>query len=340
MNSVFNALKTFNFIIIILFLISNSSVSQSKSKNERNIHGKLLLDSIWGSAVYLSHIPTFDDMYTMSNAMIIAETTIDSLGNFKFPTSILPEEDNLFRLHISKKEAPAASLIIGGKEENHIFFIANNRTSINIKNEKRSDLFGDYTISGYYPNSSLQKINKIISHNDSIHTYLSSVKKEFIIKTNNERLRHIADTSSHPIVSIYALHNSQFESTFLANREFFKTYLKKWENDDSTYFKELRSKLPQEETSKTLWYLIFGSGFFVLGMVLSYYYTSRRNKNSNQLKSLSIQERKIFHLIQSGKSNKEISEEYNIGLSTVKSHVSNIYSKLNLKSRKEAIDFK
>jgi DNA-binding NarL/FixJ family response regulator len=39
-----------------------------------------------------------------------------------------------------------------------------------------------------------------------------------------------------------------------------------------------------------------------------------------------------------GKSNKEISDELNIGLSTVKSHVNRIYSKLEIKSRKDILN--
>jgi len=51
--------------------------------------------------------------------------------------------------------------------------------------------------------------------------------------------------------------------------------------------------------------------------------------------ALSIQERRVFQLVSEGKSNKEISAELNIGLSTVKSHVHSIYGKLGIKSRKE-----
>ena len=157
-------------------------------------------------------------------------------------------------------------------------------------------------------------------------------------KQRKRGLRQIADTSSHPIVSLYALHNSKFESTFLSNQEFYENYLKKWEREDSTYFQALRAKLPKKENSNLYWYITIGCSFFLLGFILNYYLNPKFKKNNIQLKSLSVQERKIFLLIQSGKSNKEISEEYNIGISTVKSHVSNIYSKLNIKSRKEAMN--
>jgi DNA-binding NarL/FixJ family response regulator len=64
----------------------------------------------------------------------------------------------------------------------------------------------------------------------------------------------------------------------------------------------------------------------------------KRNKTTkNPMQDLTIQERNIFGLLQQGKSNKEISDELSISLSTVKSHVNNIFSKMNLKSRKEIL---
>lgn len=55
------------------------------------------------------------------------------------------------------------------------------------------------------------------------------------------------------------------------------------------------------------------------------------------LEDLSIREREIFDLIITGKSNKEIADAINISVNTVKFHLKNIYGKLNIKSRKEAI---
>lgn len=52
---------------------------------------------------------------------------------------------------------------------------------------------------------------------------------------------------------------------------------------------------------------------------------------------LSIREDEIFKLIVDRKSNKEIANQLNISVNTVKFHVKNIYEKLNIKSRKEAL---
>lgn len=51
--------------------------------------------------------------------------------------------------------------------------------------------------------------------------------------------------------------------------------------------------------------------------------------------SLSKQETKVKNLIMKGKSNKEIANELFISLSTVKTHITNIYHKLNISNRTE-----
>ena len=332
--------KTFKAICLTLILSATTyCFSQNKSENEPIIEGKLLLSSAWEPVVYLSHIPTFKDMFTMSNDMIIAESKVDSSGIFQIPVASLPKTDNLYRLHISKKDAPAASLIIGGKEENHIFLIANSKSKLQIANSIRDSLFYDYKIEGSTTNAQFRIVDRIIQEKEELGNNIN-LKKDFLNKTLCEQLRHIADTSSHPLVSLYALYHSKYETSYLTHQEFFTSYLDKWKSDNSTYFKELRSTLPMERSSNSIWYfLIIAIGFSILGYFLNNY-LHRKTQNTVSLNDLSVQERKIFLLIKSGKSNKEISEEYNIGLSTVKSHVSSIYAKLNIKSRKEAMNLK
>lgn len=66
--------------------------------------------------------------------------------------------------------------------------------------------------------------------------------------------------------------------------------------------------------------------------------TSTKNHNDKtNLEELSHRERQIFNLISLSKTNKEIAEELNISVNTVKFHVKNIYEKLNIKSRKEVL---
>lgn len=62
-------------------------------------------------------------------------------------------------------------------------------------------------------------------------------------------------------------------------------------------------------------------------------------KEKNNINKLSIREKEVFDLIIIGKSNKEISDELNISVNTVKFHLKNVYEKLNIKNRKEALNY-
>ncbi|MDM1071348.1 response regulator transcription factor [Empedobacter brevis] len=54
--------------------------------------------------------------------------------------------------------------------------------------------------------------------------------------------------------------------------------------------------------------------------------------------TLTNQEEKIAKLILEHKSNKEIADELFISLSTVKTHIRNLYAKLNVSNRQELAD--
>ena len=319
----------------ILFCCSLFCNAQNKPEHY-DIEGTILLDSTWSSKVYLSLIPSFNKMYTMSNAMIVSVTEIDTNGYFKFDTSFLPDEERLYRLHIAKKEAPPASLIIGGNDENHIFLIRKKNSNITLKKANAQIPFYKTEVSGNLSNLAIQEINNISRFIDSTGLEDTYLKREFITKGINEKLRFIADTSSNGLVSLYALYKSKYESNYEINKQYYTDYIEKWSNDKSSYFIQFRNSLPIKEQGKSYTSIIISLVCFLVGVLLGYYFWVVRK--SNKLKSLSIQERKIFTLLQEGKSNKEISEELNIGLSTVKSHVSNVYSKLGIKSRKEILD--
>ncbi|WP_081912646.1 response regulator transcription factor [Salegentibacter sp. Hel_I_6] len=74
-------------------------------------------------------------------------------------------------------------------------------------------------------------------------------------------------------------------------------------------------------------------GLIAIGGLTFGYFKNKKEKPSYS--SLSNQEIKVKILIQQGKTNKEIAEALFISLSTVKTHTSNIYSKLGVKNRKE-----
>ena len=79
-------------------------------------------------------------------------------------------------------------------------------------------------------------------------------------------------------------------------------------------------------------------GLMVLCLTLVLFILKLKRKPRNSVNAaLSKQEKTIRSLIVQGKTNKEIANELYISLSTVKSHITNIYAKLNVASRQELL---
>lgn len=78
-------------------------------------------------------------------------------------------------------------------------------------------------------------------------------------------------------------------------------------------------------------YDVLGS-VLIIASVFGFYYILRNKKTP-----LTNQEQKIYNFIKQGFSNKEIASELNISLSTVKTHINNLYKKMDVSSRKDLV---
>jgi len=325
------------FCYLIVLYFSNIATALGQNKQNGFICGHLKLDNTWDSEIYLSYIATFNDMYVMSNDMIISKTEIDSLGYFKFDLSFLPEEENIYRIHLIKRGDIPATLIIGGKDENHMFFIANRYLNIELKSNSNHPPFKNVVFIKSNQNIAFQKISDLVFKTDSIASMSNAVKRQFIENKLQKDLRFIADTSKNALVSLYAIYKSKFESNYTSNIEFYKTYLRKWRFQKSNYFISFRDKIPIKSTN----YNFIPAIIFAFTILAVGFYIGKSGvKKNNEIEKLTVQERKIFELLKQGATNQEISNLHNIEISTVKSHVSSILSKLKVKSRKEIMNIK
>jgi len=91
-------------------------------------------------------------------------------------------------------------------------------------------------------------------------------------------------------------------------------------------------------TSNLSW-VIYGSLFLILGALIGrFVFMKNRSRKTPKIKStLSDQELKVLALIDEGLSNKQIAGQLHIAETTVKTHVSNILTKLNANRRTEAV---
>ena len=321
-------------LIAILFCFETKAISDCKE--EGVIYGNLKLDSSWDSKIYLVYIPTFEEMYLLSNKAIIASSIIDSLGNFMFDISFLPKDYNVFRLQVVKKGDSPNSLIIGGRDENHMFIIANNKSVIAISN-RSSYPFSDIDICKSTSNVMFNDITKMIAESDSVIGQTNNYRANLHEKRFNDKLRNMADTCQDPLISLYLLYNTNFRLNYQSKVKFYRKYLLKWEDQDNPYFDSFREQiaLPLPSNKKTFFFVILIS---IVLVCLSFYLGTFTKRTSVGIQKLSVQERKIFELLQKGATNQDISEKCNIGISTVKTHVRNIFAKLKVKSRKEILN--
>jgi DNA-binding CsgD family transcriptional regulator len=300
----------------------------------RGIQGKVNLDSTWVHTAYLSHIGHFTDMYAINYEIILGEAPVDNSGLFHFDKDMLYPGDHLYRLHFVRNGSPPATLIIGGNDENHIFFIANPSENVFITASGEKNPWNETEFSGYSANDVVLQAEQLISLADTID--YQGISNTFVQSVLFEKLRYIADTTPNQVASHYVLYKTNVEEDVVHNETYYRNYFDKWEDKDSPFYKELEKKAALPPSNPYGNYIIPVLIAFVTGMGtyhLLIKYSKKRQRNL--IKNLSRQEVRIFELLKEGKSNKEIAEASNIEVSTVKSHVNSIYSKLNINSRRD-----
>ena len=92
------------------------------------------------------------------------------------------------------------------------------------------------------------------------------------------------------------------------------------------------------------WLALIALAFLALGIWAGMRLVGRRNAlqfeiNSDALNSLGIsdREREVLELIAAGQSNKDIANRLSVSPNTVKTHIANLFAKLEVKRRTEAI---
>lgn len=81
--------------------------------------------------------------------------------------------------------------------------------------------------------------------------------------------------------------------------------------------------------------------FLIAGFFISKYKQAdlKKDTDENLLATLTLKESSILQMIAEGKSNKEIAAVNFVEISTIKTHINNIYTKLGLQNRREAINY-
>ncbi len=280
------------------------------------LSGKVSLDKGWAHKFYVCRMPNFDYMFTTTNALIIADGDVDTAGNFSvnFPATT---DESLFRLHFIRKGDPASTLIIGSRDVNHVFFIARQADQINF--EKASGLpISQSGVSGTKANSELNVLLRLVG-NDT---------------TSNDTFISIAEKSTSQLVGLLAISRTYQ----LSDGQ------KKKVGDVIAHYGQHTAyggHIFQEYKTTSYWKLYLAGAVLLIAASSVYGYLFFKRRAITRIwRELSQREMDIVGLILSGKSNKEVALALNIELSTVKTHVNNIYAKLRVSKRKDLDRYK
>ncbi len=140
-----------------------------------------------------------------------------------------------------------------------------------------------------------------------------------------EATRRIVNTSPHIAVLVLTMFEDD-DSVFAAMRAGARGYMLKGADQDQL-LPAIRA-LPRGEA-------IFGSG--IAQRVLSYFAAVKTEMPPQTLAELTDREREILELVAQGMTNTEIAARFVLSQKTVRNHVSNIFSKLQVTDRAQAV---
>lgn len=306
--------------------------------------------------VYLA-ILRFDERNVQSENQIISSTKTDSSGYFEFKGKLLSKQDKFYRIYANESETTLDFIRTDNAKNYHNFIFSNNDTIYFPKN--KSDIWFANSINTNYADKEWRKVIE----------FENKLKYEFNDTKNSETLKQINssflkrykafcnDSVSSPLIKLLIYSNIKHEigkldKDFQENPKFYKNILSDLKKvyGESSYYSQFREEITQlsyTQIGKKLKLYKYLNFFLIIIIILLIILLLRALKSKNKLlnkqteKAISLltqQEQKILQLIANGKSNKEIASELFISLSTVKTHITNIYSKLKVTSRQQIIE--
>lgn len=310
--------------------------------------------------IYLSLIEDYRKLSGVYHEQIIAKTKADSLGNFSFAGTNLPNEHKIYRIHADTcKESDQNLSHVTGHCNNseEIVFVANNTTTLSLPFSFEQEMFCK-VISD---NEKAQTFLKIDSLKNDMRYAFSNYRSEANRKVNTKKwfniLQQYSEQLQEPLAELYVYaflsdRRSILHGYYLADlkeNNYYTDLLDRLKKayPDTPYTQQYEAELKsdqfliseQAESDSLPWWAYLAGGVALLSLLGNFYFFGKWKQHQHRIKErerLSNQEERVLQLILDNKTNKEIATEIFVSVSTVKSHVNNIYKKLGISSRTEA----
>lgn len=340
-------------LYFIIFFFGNITVAQHHF--EGHIDNKR-----WQNDIYLSVIEDYRTLDGINDEQIITKVKSDSSGYFKFDKNQLAINQKIYKLHVDN----CASFNQSGNhfdghctDYNDILFIAKRIDSIQFPLSFDAQMFCDIV-------SNNPKTSAFIQI-DSLKEEMKFAYSEFRSKANRElnnkkwfkTLQDYGKDMDEPLAELYIYaflsdRGNQLHSYYLEDlktNSYYHELLERLQSTypNSSYTKQYEAELTSdkfivfssEEKSSFNWSYLW-IGLLVVSTLLNLWFLiSAKKKKSKQhvdaAARLTKQEQNVLDLLLGDNSNKDIAETLFVSVSTVKTHVNNVYKKLNVNSRDE-----
>ena len=282
--------------------------------------------------------------------------TTDILGYFSFEGSFLSDKHALYRIYANFDEdvKGVQKYDIEDLKNYHNFIFSNKDTIVFHKNKKL--WFSSYNNT----NPIDEEWRTYDSYAQKLQTEFLDLNNEKIIKqTTNQFLKElksfVLEKEPHPLTTLIllgSLPKSAIKRNLSDEPEFYVQLLSQLNDyyDNSSYALQYRGFLDDlyrsESKEELIFYkklsytLVFLCLLFLGGLV----FQSIQLKRARTIQktpadfSLTTQEEKVAELMIDNKTNKEIASELFISLNTVKTHIRNLYAKLEVSNRTEFVE--
>lgn len=321
------------------------------------IDGKVNLGEDWQPKIYLAAVNKLSDYYRTSPDMIVNTAPIAADGTFILDGDNLPDRPQFYRVYLMKKQNTDfdVCLYVGEDDHNFAHVILKNGDQVSLTAHPNSIApFGEYSIEGNVDNQMMRALARVVFPRFYFHRIKFPTELKFSEDKLHTDLINFADTCSNTLVSLAAVTNTDFDEYFDRDIEFYQSFASRLKSTlpNSIYTKNYLLKLQyyanQENTSVLKdWLLWIMGSLLLVSLYLLNQYRQRYQALSADHKSSAVatlnlstaltqKEREILGLIHEGKSNKEIASTLYVEVSTVKSHINKLYSKIGASSRREA----
>ncbi|OIQ36412.1 MAG: hypothetical protein BM563_10905 [Bacteroidetes bacterium MedPE-SWsnd-G1] len=338
---------------MLIFTLTIQSYGQFKFSGE-------VSQEYFNSSIFLSIVDNYKQGDLFLTEKIIQEVEIDSLGYFEFKGDFLDSESKFYKIYVDRCNSDVTDynhLLKHCSNSNYQIFIANNNDSIHFPLNDLNQMFCSFNYSRIQNVATfkIDSIQEVLLHN--LHEAKSDEQRRIIYKNYNLELQRFSSALDEPLAELYTYQLYTDESSF--SRPY---YLKDLETSD--YYERLLLKLEKSypNTSYLNQYendiardrLLFAKNkvdtkyliiviLLVISVSINFVLIRKKKPKGTKIKYrevLSSQELKVFELMKQDLTNKEIAERLFVSISTIKSHINNIYSKLKISSRKDIVKFK